>query len=47
LPSHRVLGIAEGLPPIDSIELALYYRDGAPAATPALAERLKAFCGLV
>ena len=32
LPTHRVLGEAEGLPPIDSFELALYYRDGAPAA---------------
>ena len=30
LPTHRVLGEAEGLPPIDSFELALYYRDGAP-----------------
>lgn len=46
LPTHRVLGAAEGLPPIDSFELALYYRDGAPAATLALAQRLAAFCGL-
>jgi hypothetical protein len=41
-----VLGGAEGLPPIDSFELALYYRDGAPAATLALAQRLTVFCGL-
>ena len=46
LATHRVLGAAEGLPPIDSFELALYYRDGAPAATLALAQRLAAFCGL-
>ncbi|HEJ6974456.1 TPA: LysR family transcriptional regulator, partial [Serratia marcescens] len=46
LPTHRVLGGAEGLPPIDSFELALYYRDGAPAATLALAQRLTVFCGL-
>ncbi len=46
LPAHRVLGEAEGLPPIDSFELALYYRDGAPAATLALAQRLTVFCGL-
>jgi len=46
LPTHRVLGEAEGLPPIDSFELALYYRDGAPAATLALAQRLAVFCGL-
>lgn len=47
LSTHRVLGAAEGLPPIDSFELALYYRDGAPAATLALAQRLTVFCGLI
>ncbi|QVV73833.1 LysR substrate-binding domain-containing protein, partial [Serratia marcescens] len=46
LPTHRVLGEAEGLPPIDNFELALYYRDGAPAATLSLAQRLAVFCGL-
>ncbi|MCV9997100.1 LysR family transcriptional regulator [Pararhizobium sp. YC-54] len=46
LPSHRVLGIAERLPPVEDFELALFYRDNAAAATLDLAERLIAFCGL-
>ncbi|MEB6334634.1 LysR family transcriptional regulator [Serratia rhizosphaerae] len=46
LPSHRVLGEAEGLPPVNDFELALYYRDSAPAAAGALAQRLTTFCRL-
>lgn len=46
LPSHRVLGEAEGLPAVTDFELALYYRDNAPVAAIALAERLAAFCRL-
>lgn len=46
LPSHRVLGAAEGLPQVSGFELALYYRDNAPAAAAALAERLAEFCRL-
>lgn len=46
LPSHRVLGSAERLPPVEDFELALFYRDAAAAATLDLAERLIAFCGL-
>lgn len=46
LPSHRVLGEAEGLPAVTDFELALYYRDNAPATAIALAERLTAFCRL-
>ncbi|MCK3779340.1 LysR family transcriptional regulator [Ensifer sesbaniae] len=46
LPSHRVLGAAERLPPVDDFELALFYRDNASAATLALAERLIEYCGL-
>lgn len=46
LPGHRTLGAAEGLPEITDFELALYYRDDAPAAAIALAERLAGFCRL-
>ena len=46
LPEHRVLGVAEGLPAVDDFELALFYRDHAPAITLDLAERLITFCGL-
>jgi DNA-binding transcriptional LysR family regulator len=46
LPGHRILGPAEGLDEITDFELALYYRDDAPAATVALAERLASFCRL-
>ena len=46
LPGHRVLGTAEGLPAVDDFELALFYRDSAPAITLDLAERLIRFCGL-
>lgn len=46
LPGHRTLGAAEGLADISDFELALYYRDNAPASTLVLAERLAAFCRL-
>ncbi|RXT46350.1 LysR family transcriptional regulator [Bosea sp. Tri-44] len=46
LPGHRTLGAAEGLAEITDFELALYYRDDAPALTAALAEQLAAFCRL-
>lgn len=46
LPEHRVLGSAERLPPVEDFELALFYRDHAPAVAIDLAERLIAFCGL-
>ncbi|MGO4669119.1 LysR family transcriptional regulator [Bosea sp. 2RAB26] len=46
LPDHRILGTAEGLPPVNDFELALYYRDNAPAAAVMLAERLAEFCHL-
>ena len=46
LPGHRVLGAAEGLAEITDVELALYYRDDAPASTAILAERLAAYCHL-
>ena len=46
LPGHRVLGTAEGLPVVEDFELALFYRDNAPAITLDLAERLITFCGL-
>jgi len=44
LPAHRVLGIENGLPPVDNVELALFYRADATVAQLALAEKLKAFC---
>ncbi len=47
LATHRVLGAAEGLQPMTHFELALYYRDDAPATTVALAERIRQFCGLI
>ncbi|MGJ4859012.1 LysR family transcriptional regulator [Labrys sp. La1] len=46
LPSHRILGEAEGLQPVTDFELALYFRDGAADAVMTLAERLVTFCGL-
>jgi DNA-binding transcriptional LysR family regulator len=46
LPGHRTLGADEGLAEITDFELALYYRDDAPAGTATLAERLAAFCRL-
>jgi DNA-binding transcriptional LysR family regulator len=46
LPSHRVLGAGEGLPPVDDFELALFFRDDASPATLTLAEHLIAYCGL-
>lgn len=46
LPGHRVLGTAEGFAEITDFELALYYRDDAPASTAILAERLSAYCHL-
>lgn len=46
LPSHRVLGTAEGFAEITDFELALYHRDDAPASTVILAERLAAYCHL-
>jgi len=46
LPGHRVLGTAEGFAEITDFELALYYRDDAPASTVILAERLIAYCNL-
>jgi len=46
LPGHRVLGAAEGFDEITDFELALYYRDEAPASTTILAERLVAYCHL-
>jgi DNA-binding transcriptional LysR family regulator len=46
LPGHRILGTAEGFPEVDAFELALYYRDTAPAAAVVLAERLAQFCRL-
>lgn len=46
LPGHRVLGPAEGFAEITDFELALFYRDDAPASTAILAERLAAYCHL-
>lgn len=46
LPGHRVLGAENGLPAIDTIELALFYRQDATAAQRALAEKLQDFCQL-
>lgn len=46
LPGHRILGIAERLPPVEDFELALFYRDTATSVTLDLAERLIAFCDL-
>lgn len=46
LPGHRILGMAEGFAEITDFELALYYRDDAPASTAILAERLVAYCHL-
>ena len=39
-------GAAEGFAEITDFELALYYRDEAPASTAILAERLIAYCHL-
>jgi len=46
LPEHRILGRESGLPSIDNIELALFYRPNATAAQLALAEKLRQFCQL-
>lgn len=46
LPGHRILGPVEGFAEITDVELALYYRDDAPASTAILAERLAAYCHL-
>lgn len=46
LPGHKVLGATEGFAEITDFELALYYRDDAPAPTMILAERLIAYCHL-
>jgi len=46
LVDHRVLGSAEGFPPIENFELALFYRDNASFLALDLAERLIAFCHL-
>lgn len=46
LPEHRVLGPECGLPVIDTIELALFFRPDATAAQRALAEKLQDFCQL-
>jgi DNA-binding transcriptional LysR family regulator len=46
LPGHRVLGTAEGFTEITDFELALYYRDEAPALTATRAERLAVYCHL-
>jgi len=46
LPEHRVLGAESGLPPIDNVELALFYRPDATPAQIALAGKLRAFCQL-
>lgn len=41
---HRILGRADGLPPIPATELALNLRDGAPAAATVLARTIADFC---
>lgn len=46
LATHQVLDKQHGLPPLEHFELALYYRDNAPATTVTLAERIRRFCGL-
>lgn len=46
LPAHRVLGIESGLPQVDNVELALFYRPDATPAQIALAGKLKDFCQL-
>lgn len=46
LPEHRILGPESGLPPIDNVELALFYRPDATPAQLALAEKLRHFCHL-
>ena len=45
-PEHRILGAESGLPPIDNVELALFYRHDATPAQIALAGKLKDFCQL-
>lgn len=47
LPGHRILGAENGLPVIDTIELALFYRPDATVAKRALAEKLQHFCQLI
>ncbi|PKB91616.1 LysR family transcriptional regulator [Ewingella americana] len=46
LPEHRVLGAESGLPQVDNVELALFYRPDATSAQLALAEKLRQFCQL-
>ncbi|THD38585.1 LysR family transcriptional regulator, partial [Enterobacteriaceae bacterium ML5] len=46
LPAHRVLGTESGLPQVDNVELALFYRPDATPAQIALAGKLKDFCQL-
>lgn len=46
LPEHRVLGPESGLPEIDNVELALFYRPDATTAQLALAQKLREFCHL-
>lgn len=46
LPEHRILGAESGLPPVDNVELALFYRSDATPAQIALAGKLKDFCQL-
>jgi DNA-binding transcriptional LysR family regulator len=46
LPEHRVLGAESGLPHVDNVELALFYRPDATSAQLALAEKLRQFCQL-
>ncbi|MFU2315632.1 LysR family transcriptional regulator [Rahnella sp. PCH160] len=45
-PEHRILGAESGLPTVDNVELALFYRPDATAAQIALAGKLREFCQL-
>ena len=45
-PEHRVLGAESGLPQVDNVELALFYRPDATSAQLALAAKLRHFCQL-
>ncbi|TCT06591.1 LysR substrate-binding domain-containing protein [Aquabacter spiritensis] len=44
---HRILGTADGLPPVPPTEIALGVADGAPPAALDLAAALARFCGTV
>lgn len=46
LPGHRVLGLAEGLPPVTHFELALFCRLPQDALQQTLAQALAEFCHL-